>query len=315
MRMKVLIVGGAGYVGGYLTDYLNMLKYDVTVYDVLAYEARFLKDVPFIRGDVRDYEKLAKILPQYDAVIWLAAVVGDGACAADRFTARAINEEATKWFVDHYTGKIVFPSTCSVYGVNNDLIDETAVPNPLSVYAETKLAAEQYIVANRPDALVFRLGTLYGLGDEHSRIRLDLVVNILAKKAAKGENLRVNGGEQWRPLLHVRDVCRAMEHGLDHGISGLFNLASENCQIHQIADAIQRVVPGCKVEKVDMKFEDLRNYRVNTDKWKAHGFRFNWTIDRGIKQIVDVIRQDRIRDPEDPIYSNEHYLRGHKSPF
>ena len=108
--MKVLIVGGAGYVGGYLTDYLMMLRYDVMVYDALTYEARFLKEVPFIRGDVRDYEKLAGILPQYDAVVWLAGVVGDGACAADRFTARAINEDATKWMVDHYGGRIVFPS-------------------------------------------------------------------------------------------------------------------------------------------------------------------------------------------------------------
>lgn len=313
--MKVLIVGGAGYVGGWLTDYLLALQYDVTVYDVLAYEERYLKEVTFIRGDVRDTEKLEKILPKYDCVIWLAAVVGDGACAADRFTAKAINEDATKWLVDHYDGRIVFPSTCSVYGVNNDLIDETATPNPLSVYAVTKLAAEQYILKNRPDSLVFRLGTLYGLGDEHSRIRLDLVVNVLAKKAALGETLRVNGGEQWRPLLHVRDVCKAIEYGIDHRITGMFNLASENCQIHQIADAIRRVVPDCKIEKVDMKFEDLRNYRVSTDKWLAHGWKPRWTIDQGIQQIVDIVRQERIRNPEDPIYSNEQYLRGYKRPF
>ena len=313
--MKVLIVGGAGYVGGWLTDYLDALQYDVTVYDVLAYENRFLKEVSFIRGDVRDTEKLAKILPQYDCVIWLAAVVGDGACAADRFLAKAINEDATKWLVDHYDGRIVFPSTCSVYGVNNDLIDETAIPNPLSVYGVTKLAAERYIVEKRPDALVFRLGTLYGLGDEHSRIRLDLVVNVLAMKAALGQKLTVNGGDQWRPLLHVRDVCSAIEYGIKRDISGLYNLASDNYRIHEIADAIQEVVPECKVERLDMKFEDLRNYRVVINKWAAHGWKPVWDIKRGIKQIVDVIREGRIKDPSDPVYSNEYYLKGYPKPF
>jgi len=315
--MRILIVGGAGYVGGYLTDYLKAWKYgyEVTVYDVLAYEDRFLKEVSFIRGDVRDRDKLLGLLPHFDVVIWLAAVVGDGACVADPFLARAINEDATRWLVDHYDGKIIFPSTCSVYGVNNDLIDETADPRPLSIYAVTKLAAEQYILEYRPDSLVFRLGTLYGLGDEHSRIRLDLVVNILAKKAALGEKLTVNGGNQWRPLLHVRDVANAIQFGLRHDISGLFNLASENRQIHEIADAIQRAVPSCRIEKVDMNTEDQRNYQVSCKKWEATGWKPTWTIERGIQQIVNVVREGRIKDPNDPVYSNEYYLKGYPKPF
>lgn len=313
--MKTLIVGGAGYVGGWLTDFMLSCGYDVTVYDCLAYEDRFLKNVPFVRGDVRDRVKLGAILPQFDIVIWLAAVVGDGACAADPFTAQAINEDAVKWFVDHYEGRIVFPSTCSVYGVNDNLIDETATPNPLSVYAETKLAAERYILNKRTDALVFRLGTLYGLGDGHSRIRLDLVANILAKKAAMGEKLTVNGGKQWRPLIHVRDVGRAIEYGILHGVSGLYNLASENMVIHQIADAIQGVIPDCRVDRVDMKFEDLRNYRVSTDKWLARGWKPAWNIVDGVTQIADIVRTNRIKDLSDPIYSNEYYLRGYKRPF
>lgn len=315
--MRVLIVGGVGYVGGYLTDYLKARKceYEVVVYDVLAYEDRFFKNVSFIRGDVRDRKKLLDLLPHFDVVVWLAAVVGNGACAADPFLSQAINEDATKWLVDNYDGKIVFPSTCSVYGVNNDLIDETATPYPLSIYAVTKLAAEQYILKNRPSALVFRLGTLYGLSDEHSRIRLDLVVNILAKKAALGEKLTVNGGNQWRPLLHVRDVANAIEFGLRHDISGLFNLASENRQIHEIADIIQQVVPGCQVEKVDMNTEDQRNYRVSCEKWGATGWKPVWAIERGIQQIVNIVREGRIKNLNDTVYSNEYYLKGYPRPF
>ena len=152
---RVLIVGGCGYVGGHLTDCLRQ-EYDVTVYDNLLYENHYLKKISFIFGDVRDRDKLSRLLPKFDIVIWLAAVVGDGACARDPYLAQAINEDSVKWLVDNYSGKIVFMSTCSVYGINNELIDESAEVNPLSVYARTKLAAEQYIVKNAKDYLIFR---------------------------------------------------------------------------------------------------------------------------------------------------------------
>ena len=132
-------------------------------------------------------------------------MVGDGACQVNPKLTQDVNVNSFLWLVDNYKGKIVFPSTCSVYGVNNNLIDETAEPNPLSLYAATKLEAERYVLRRRPDALVFRLGTLFGLGDRHSRMRLDLVANILSMRAAKGDDLTVFGGEQWRPLLPDRD--------------------------------------------------------------------------------------------------------------
>jgi nucleoside-diphosphate-sugar epimerase len=142
--MKILVVGGAGYVGGHLVDLLSGL-YDVTVYDLLLFEKRFMKKVNFIFGDIRDTKKLGSIINEYDVVVWLAGMVGDGACAVNPALTTAVNYESVKWLVDNYTGKIAFPSTCSIYGINNDLIDEEAEPNPLSLYAATKLKAEQYI--------------------------------------------------------------------------------------------------------------------------------------------------------------------------
>lgn len=308
-KVKILIVGGCGYVGGYLTDHLTSGGYDVAVYDNLMYESRFLKDVSFIYGDIRDLNKLDKVVHDYDAVIWLAAIVGDGACAINPSLTELINYGCTKWLVDNYKGKIIFMSTCSIYGINNHLIDEDASPNPLSVYAETKAEAEQYIVNNTKDYLIFRLGTLFGLGDQFSRLRLDLVTNILTLKATKGSPLTVFGGEQWRPLLHVKDVSTAIGYCLNNNVTGLYNLSYKNYTIREMAEIIQNVVPGSKLICTDMKFEDLRNYRVKTDKFASTGWKPTYDLEYGINEIHKVIKEDRIVNPDDPVYSNAVYLK------
>ena len=145
-----------------------------------------------------------------------------------------LNYGCTKWLVDNYKGKILFPSTCSVYGVNDELIDETAEFNPLSEYAETKVRSERYIMENSDNYLIFRLGTLFGLGDQFSRLRLDLVTNVLTLKATNGQPLTVFGGEQWRPLLHVKDVSTAIGYCLGNDITGLYNLSYKNYTIREI---------------------------------------------------------------------------------
>ena len=141
---NIIIVGGSGYIGGYLTDILTN-EFNVTVADNLLYENRFLKNVDFINIDIKNYdENLKNIISQYDIIVWLAAIVGDGACEVDKRITKIVNEDSVKWLVDTFPNKkIIFTSTCSVYGVNNDIIDENATPNPLSTYAETKLNAEQ----------------------------------------------------------------------------------------------------------------------------------------------------------------------------
>lgn len=306
---NVLVVGGAGYIGGFLTDHLNRNDYNVAVYDNLLFEDRYLKNCEFIYGDIRDTKKLSKIVDNYDCVVWLAGLVGDGACAVNQRLTKNLNVDTVKWLVDNYKGKIVFPSTCSVYGMNNDLIEEDATPNPLSLYAATKLQAEKYVLNNAKDSLVFRLGTLFGLGDRHSRMRLDLVANILSMRAAKGEKLTVFGGEQWRPLLHVRDVSTAILHGLKNNISGLYNLSYKNYKIVELAEQIQKIIPECQVEYTDMKFEDLRNYKVKNDKYLATGWKPEYTLDDGINQIMSLIEENRIKDTGDVVYSNAAFMR------
>lgn len=309
---KILIVGGAGYIGGYMTDLLAGKGYDVTVFDNLMYEDRFLKPVNFIKGYMWDENHLLKILPNYDTVIWLAAIVGDGACAVDPWKSKRSNEGCVKWLVDNYNGKIVFTSTCSVYGKNNNLIDEDDLPNPLSIYAETKLAAEQYIVENHENYLIFRLGTLYGLGDNYSRIRLDLVVNVLAYKASSGQELSVFGGEQWRPLLHVKDVAKATAFCLEQDVNGLFNLSEGNYTIRDIAEKIREIIPKVEIGYTKMEFEDQRNYKVKNDKILNTGWGPDHSLGEGIEEIVRVFKEQRISDPADPIYSNEGFLKEEK---
>ena len=211
--MKVLIVGGAGYVGGGIVDLLSK-ENEVTVYDSLIYENSYRKNVDFIFGDIRDYKKINNILDQYDAVIWLAALVGDGACAINPALTHEINSETVKNLAKNFKGKIVFLSTCSVYGAQEGILDESSEVNPLSEYASSKLIAEKYLADS--DSIIFRLGTLFGIGDKFSRIRLDLVVNILTTKAYIDKKMSVFGGEQWRPLLHVKDVANAIALSLIH---------------------------------------------------------------------------------------------------
>lgn len=305
--MKVLIVGGAGYVGGGIVDLLSKDN-EVTVYDSLIYENSYRKNVNFIFGDIRDYKKINNILKEYDAVIWLAALVGDGACAINPALTHEINSETVKNLVKNFKGKIVFLSTCSVYGAQEGVLDENSEVNPLSEYASSKLVAEKYL--EDADAIIFRLGTLFGVGDQFSRIRLDLVVNILTTKAYIDKKMSVFGGEQWRPLLHVKDVANAIGHTLDTQTNGIFNLHYKNFKIIEIANEIKNKMSDVEIETTPLPFQDARNYQVSSDKLKdVTGFEAVVDLSQGINEMHQLISSNRIKDINDPRYSNQNFLQ------
>jgi len=307
MYMKVLIVGGAGYIGGALTDILMKTKHDLRVYDALLYEEAYLKQVPFIYGDIRDKKALKKQLEWADAVVWLAALVGDGACALNPEISTELNQDMVRWLAENYNGRIVFMSTCSVYGEHDKMLDESAPTNPLSVYAETKLAAEAYL--KDKNAIIFRLGTIFGLGDDHARIRLDLVLNTLTTRAIVDGKFKVFGGEQWRPLLHVRDAAQAVADNLETKHTGIYNLHNENVKIIDLAHEVKKIVPDLEMEIVDIKFQDARNYKVSSDKArKTLGFSPKFSTESGIKEVKKLIEDGRIKDVNNPRYSNQLYL-------
>ena len=305
--MKILIVGGAGYVGGGIVDTLSK-KNEITVYDSLIYESAFRKDVNFIYGDIRDYKKINSILNNFDAVVWLAALVGDGACSINPTLTHEINSETVKNLVKNFNGKIIFLSTCSVYGAQEGVLDENSEVNPLSEYASSKLIAEKYL--EESDAIIFRLGTLFGISDQFSRIRLDLVVNILTTKALVDKKMSVFGGDQWRPLLHVKDVANAIEHNISSNTKGIFNLHYKNFKIIEIAEKIKEKIPDVSIETTPLPFQDARNYQVSSDKLKREtGFEASIELTQGIEEMYNLISSNRIKDINDPRYSNQNFLQ------
>lgn len=305
--MNVLVVGGAGYVGGAATDLLMQSEHNVRVYDALLYEESYRKLVDFVYGDVRDTDRLLPHLKWADAVIWLAALVGDGACALNPDISMSINEESVKWLAERYDGRIIFMSTCSVYGAQDAVLDESSATDPLSVYATTKLAAEQYL--QDKNAIVFRLGTLFGVGDQFSRIRLDLVVNTLTVRAHRQGKISVFGGDQFRPLLHVKDAARTAIDNLATKHTGVFNLARQNVRIIDLAHQVRNHFPDLIVEQTPTKFQDARNYRVSSEKaQKVLGFKSLYSIDDGIEDIKELLDSCRLRDVDNPRYTNQTYL-------
>ncbi len=307
--MNVLVVGGAGYVGGGIVDKLKE-KHNVTVYDSLIYEESYRKDVNFVYGDIREKDKLLNLFKNNDAVIWLAALVGDGACSINPKLTFQINSESVKFLADNFKKRIVFLSTCSVYGAQEGVLDENSSINPLSEYASSKVQAEEFL--KNSNSIIFRLGTLFGISDEFSRIRLDLVVNILVTKALTEGKLTVFGGEQWRPLLHVNDVANAITHTIEQDVTGVFNLHYKNYKILDIANAIIEKIPSATIETTPMKFQDARNYQVSSEKLlNKTGFKPEYDLKTGIKEVYNLISNNRIKNVNHIRYSNQNFLEEH----
>jgi len=321
---QVLVLGGAGYLGSVVVARLLQAGFRVRVLDSFLFGEGSLEDVrtrtgcELVRGDVRDIGAVVKAMRGCDAVVHLAAIVGDPACDDNKQLAMEVNRAATRMLADVAKGcgvrRFVFASSCGVYGASESCLDETSAVNPLSVYAQTKVDSENILVAGTAAGLaptILRLGTLFGLSP---RMRFDLVVNLFVARAASSGKITVLNGEQWRPFLHVQDAARAVVACLEaetSAVSGeIFNVgaASLNLQIEQLGAAIARVVPGMEIVRVENG--DRRNYRVSFEKIeKVLNFQCERTLESGIEEIYAAIQSGRIADFTTEQFNNQSAMR------
>lgn len=260
MAMRILVVGGAGYIGSAVTDLLAAGGHDVRVYDYLLWEDEYRRPYAFIRGDIRDRDRLTPHLKWADAVIWLAALVADGACAMYPELAMELNDRSVAWFAHNYDGRVIFPSTSLAYGIGDAPFTEDASLKPQTLYQETKVAAEQHLAGR---ALVLRLATLFGLAASDVRPRFDLVPNLFTMRALTDGVLTVYGGQQYRGFCHVRDVARVIADHATTTIIGPFNLCTENERIADLAHRVQRHVPTARVDVQPVDRSATGDVRLN----------------------------------------------------
>jgi nucleoside-diphosphate-sugar epimerase len=257
------------------------------------------------------------------AVVHLAAIVGDPACDRDHKTALEINYAATRMMIEIAKGegvkRFVFASSCSVYGESDNLMDEHSNVRPLSLYAETKIDSEEALLAaGTPEfhPTILRFSTIFGLSP---RPRFDLVINLLTAKAIKEGVVTIFNGEQWRPFLHVADAAESVVQVLEapeHTVSAqVYNVGDDrlNHTLTDIADKIIKIFPGTRVENVENS--DRRNYRVSFDKIREQvGFRCSKTVNDGILELKGAFEAGQISDYLSPVYSNVKYLQKYGSP-
>jgi nucleoside-diphosphate-sugar epimerase len=305
----ILVVGGAGYLGSCVVDNLIERKEtDFRVYDNLLYQDEYRLNVPFVHGDVTDHDKIMEQFDKADTVIWLAALVGDGLCMLDPARARAVNQDAVEFLSRNFRGNVIFTSTCSVYGTTRESADEHHLVEPLSIYAETKLVAESFLLGLDKDAVILRLGTLHGVSN---RMRFDLVVNAMTRDAYHKGKVNVFGGSQMRPLLSVKDAARTIvDLALtSKWVSGVFNLASANLEIGDIGECVGRIT-GAKVNVIPMESEDRRDYAVNSNE-ATHwfGFQPQFTVADSVSDVENLLLSGRLKDPFDSRYRNQEAYR------
>ena len=321
--MKVLITGGAGYLGSVLARFLVNRGDQVRVFDNLIYgggpiiplmaDPRF----EFVRGDIVSERTVAPVVAGMDAVVNLAAIVGDPACARDLELAKRTNIEGALNVYEQAkaaaVGRFIFASTCSNYGrmeSADDFLTEDAPLRPVSFYAESKVEVEKHILKDGNGSLhplVLRFATLYGLSP---RMRFDLTVNEFAADLAKRNKLRVYGEQFWRPYLHVRDAARAVIAGLDAAqetiTHNVFNVGDslQNFRKQDLIEMIRELIPDSEVEYVS-RLEDPRDYRVSFDKIQNRlGFKVQNTVRDGIREIIRAVNSDVFDNIKNDCYRN-----------
>jgi nucleoside-diphosphate-sugar epimerase len=322
--MRILVTGGAGYVGSTLVPYLLENGHDVRLFDSLLYGGESMLGFwahprfEFIRGDIRDNDAMYKVVQGMDAVVQLAAIVGDPACARHPEIAKAVNLRASLSLLEQShqsgVGRFVFASTCSNYGRMSDpnqYVDETSELRPVSLYAETKVAVEEAML-DIPETsnfcpIVLRMATVFGVSP---RMRFDLTINQFVMEMLTNKYLAVYGKQFWRPYIHVRDVARAIsilvEAPAEKVRGQVFNVGStdQNYRKQDLVELIQPYAPDAFIEYVH-KDEDPRDYRVSFAKIRAKlDFEIVHTVTNGIQEVRRLIKDSIFQNLNDPRYRN-----------
>jgi nucleoside-diphosphate-sugar epimerase len=297
MSLKVLITGGAGYIGSVLTPLLLSNGHHVTVLDNFLYQQSSLLDccrdwkLAIIRGDARDERLLAELIPKADAILPLACLTGAPICARDPETAKAVNYDAIRLVAELASREqmVVYPCTNSGYGIGQADIycDETTPLKPVSLYGRLKVDAEHYLLEK--GFLTLRFATLFGVSP---RMRLDLLVNDFTYRAVVDRFVVLFEPHFKRNYLHVRDAARSFLHALvnyDRMKGQPYNvgLSDANLSKWELCEAIRRHVPEFYFTGAEVGEDpDKRNYIVSNRKVEATGFKPGISLDEGIQELI-----------------------------
>lgn len=295
---KILVTGGAGYIGSVLVPLLLKQDYNVTVIDNFMYKQPSLaseisnKNFSLIYGDVRDKELMSKLISGADIVIPLAAIVGAPACLKDPQMASAVNKDSMIWMFDKISSsqQILMPTTNSAYGSGdeNNYCDEESKLNPLSLYAKDKVYVEKFLM-EKENATSFRLATVFGISP---RMRLDLLVNNFVHRALTDRFVILFEGHFKRNYVHVKDVADMFLFGVKNvdkvkGHIFNFGLSEANISKQQLCERIKNHLPDFTFLEAPLaKDPDQRNYIVSNKKIEAIGMKAKVTLDDGISELI-----------------------------
>tara|TARA_R110000822_G_scaffold63948_3_gene157297 strand:+ start:1048 stop:1983 length:936 start_codon:yes stop_codon:yes gene_type:complete len=294
--MKILITGGAGYLGSVLTEVLLNKGYQVTVIDNLIYKQTsvapfsYHPNFDFILGDVTNESLLKSLVEKHDVIIPLAAIVGMPACKAQPELTVKVNFEQvkniTKWITKDQM--LLVPNTNSQYGSSTEIITEDSPFKPLSLYAETKCDAEKAVL-DSGNGIALRLATVFGMS---YRMRMDLLVNDFVYKALTDGYLVLFESHFIRNYIHIRDIANTflfMIENYEKCNNNAFNvgLTSANCTKLELAETIQKYVPDLVIVQNNFKQDfDQRNYIVSNAKLENKGWVPTFTLDKGIQELI-----------------------------
>jgi nucleoside-diphosphate-sugar epimerase len=326
----VLVTGGAGYIGSHVVRKLLARGHRVRVLDTFLYGDHGLAGLgehprlELIEGDIRHLRTMSTAVKGVDSIIALAALVGDAACDLDVDETVSTNLEATQLLAEvcQRAGvrRVVFASSCSVYGANSELVlNEGSWLNPVSLYARSRVRSEEILLrqADNLSVAILRLATVFGLS---YRMRLDLLVNTFTANAFFDHRIRVLGGQQYRPNVHVQDAAEAfilLSQAPDEKVRGeVFNVGDNalNYSVLDIARLVQAELPRTEIE-ITEESHDRRDYRVSFEKIRhVLAFRPAFTVEDGIREIAQAFRKGTVTVQTDERYHNFRYLKKYGFP-